>query len=262
MSVTIDPITVSTARLKMQFKNPDDQNMPITNLGIGTGFFWKHNNQTYLITNKHNVTGRHFETNNCLSETGGVPNIVEANFYVKGYKPATITWSLYYEKNDPNSRRSLWIENEGLDIAALKVNMNDQNVDCIYAADFDMDAIINIAQEVFVIGYPKGIHLQNLPIWKRATIASEIDIPAYKDQPTFLVDTATRQGMSGSPVFALVKPPYFTSPGNQVLAGGSGKKFLGIYSGRLGENEFEAQLGIIWKKEAIESIFNNKVKTS
>ena len=39
------------------------------------------------------------------------------------------------------------------------------------------------------------------PIWKRGSIASEPEIP-IDGKPMFYIDTATRQGMSGAPVFA------------------------------------------------------------
>lgn len=41
------------------------------------------------------------------------------------------------------------------------------------------------------------------------------------------------------------------------------RNFVGIYSGRLiGETDFDAQLGIVWKKEVIEEIILGNVKDS
>jgi len=53
-----------------------------------------------------------------------------------------------------------------------------------------------------VLGYPEGmIGPGRSPIWKRGSMASE---PKYnwRDKPGFLIDTATRNGMSGAPVVA------------------------------------------------------------
>jgi hypothetical protein len=55
---------------------------------------------------------------------------------------------------------------------------------------------------------------------------------------------------------------YITNPGNVYPSNedwsGEGELFLGVYSGRLGEDEFKAQLGIVWKKEVIEEIITGK----
>ncbi len=43
-------------------------------LATGTGFVVTTKNGPALLTNRHNVTGRHQETNQPLSSTGGIPN--------------------------------------------------------------------------------------------------------------------------------------------------------------------------------------------
>jgi hypothetical protein len=35
---------------------------------------------------------------------------------------------------------------------------------------------------------------------------------------------------------------------------GEGRRFLGVYSGRVGDDSFKAQLGIVWKPSVIEEI--------
>lgn len=261
--IEVDPISVCTARLIMQFKNPSDINSVPIDLAVGTGFFRQYGQERHLITNKHNVTGRHFETGEILSKKGAIPNRIQVDCFTKNLKELSFGFNLYSGGNDPNDTnqkdRPLWLEHPDLDIVALKFNNID---DFIYAEDFEMDAMVNIAQDVFVIGYPRGIDVGNLPIWKKATIASEIGFNAYNDQPSFLIDTATKEGMSGSPVFALIDGTYRDSLGNKILSSGKGRKFLGIYSGRLGDNVFEAQLGIVWKKEAIEKLFNENQSNS
>ena len=44
------------------------------NLGIGTAFAYQLNNQTYLITNWHNVSGRHPETLKAIHKDLALPN--------------------------------------------------------------------------------------------------------------------------------------------------------------------------------------------
>jgi hypothetical protein len=61
--------------------------------------------------------------------------------------------------------------------------------------------------------------------------------------------------MSGAPVIAIADgefdvegmPPAYRLPGRVY-------RFVGVYSGRLGKGEMEAQLGIVWKAQAIDDI--------
>ena len=60
--------------------------------------------------------------------------------------------------------------------------------------------------------------------------------------------------MSGSPVYAQ-EVGYWLPEGETEFdkaSIGKGRRFVGIYSGRLGaEDEFKAQLGIVWKESAL-----------
>src|SRR4051812_28778574 len=88
----------------------------------------------------------------------------------------------------------------------------------------------------FVLGYPEGmIGPGRTPIWKRGSIASE---PGYnwRDKPSFLIDTATRNGMSGAPVVARHSGVLNLGLGPGLSRDsiiGTVTKFVGIYSGRI-----------------------------
>lgn len=123
--------------------------------------------------------------------------------------------------------------------------------------------------DVFVLGFPLGwTGGAKYPIWKRASIASE---PLFDldDLPKMYIDTATRQGMSGSPVFAKCSGNFFlegsdTSNPLQMMMG-EAYRFLGVYSGRIGDggdnkDEFSAQLGIVWKERVIREIIESSNK--
>ena len=69
---------------------------------------------------------------------------------------------------------------------------------------------------MFVLGYPKGISGgRGFPIWKRASIATEPDIQ-HDGLPKLLVDTATREGMSGAPVVAIADGDFEMDPENET----------------------------------------------
>ena len=114
--------------------------------------------------------------------------------------------------------------------------------------------------DVYVLGFPFGISEgEGFPIWKRASIASEpiIDI---QDRPLMYIDTASRSGMSGSPVIYKERRGVAicdTHPTKATKISHFFMEFIGVYSGRIGaDDEFKAQLGRVWKKRVIDEIIN------
>ena len=69
--------------------------------------------------------------------------------------------------------------------------------------------------------------------------------------------------MSGSPVLAYSATGTFSNTQGALLmsAHGAGPcaRFVGIYSGRLGEDEMKAQLGIVWKAHVVDEIIDGGV---
>jgi hypothetical protein len=120
---------------------------------------------------------------------------------------------------------------------------------------------LEIAQELYVIGFPEAIAAgEGTAIWKRGSIASEPELP-IKHRPCFLIDTATRPGLSGSPVVGKFINPSWNNNGRGVLTqiGGTELGFCGLYTSRLGQNVEGAQLGIVWTREAIHQVIENGV---
>jgi len=118
-----------------------------------------------------------------------------------------------------------------------------------------------VSDDVFILGYPLNLTGNyELPIWKRGSVATEpsLDLDAL---PMFLIDTATRPGMSGSPV--IMQRSGFHMKGKELNTNdliGTIRTFVGVYSCRLGtSNQVEAQLGIVWKPNVIEEIINGGV---
>ena len=124
---------------------------------------------------------------------------------------------------------------------------------------FDKDVPIKPGIDVYVIGFPLGIAIaKHLALWKRGTIASEPRFDA-NGKPLILIDCATRNGMSGSPVIAQVQGVWGGSSTDSTVITedtkiGTGRKFIGVYSGHLGNDEFQAQLGLVWKLRVIAEI--------
>ena len=94
-------------------------------------------------------------------------------------------------------------------------------------------------------------------MWKRASLAIDPDaIFDATDQRHWLVDTASREGLSGSVVIARVDG--VTGRGDGSLSVGGPPhltKVVGIYSGRIGSDDhFAAQIGIVWPINLVEQL--------
>ncbi|NIY91124.1 trypsin-like serine peptidase [Vibrio diazotrophicus] len=214
-----------------------------------------------LVTNRHNVTGRHQQTGECLSSTLGVPDNIVIHFHRPGENIGDwikVKLPLYREDG-----RSFWIEHpilgEKADIVALNLNWGSDVLKIPYYLKLDLDRVgmlVSPAEPVSVIGFPFGMSTSGkLPVWATGFLAQELSLIS-EDNPVFLIDCRTRQGQSGSPVIAFRTSGYRTIKDNRISASLSGRvawEFLGIYSGRVNE---QSDLGRVWHVSALEELLN------
>lgn len=256
-----DPLSLTTHHLHLCFSQTDAV------LSSGTGFIYEYQGAYYLITNWHNVSGRNPLTGECLSETLAIPDIISTLFRSKE-QPANCQRDKLLLYRDNQMELPAWYEHpfhgSAVDVIALPIPQsiaNQYKLFPINSIAFDTKFKEEVADDAFVIGYPFSdtTYLQ-LPIWKRASIASEPDVNI--DQlPKILIDTATRSGLSGSPVIMQrvgIHGMADSMPTDDTIFGRI-RSFLGIYSGRIGKDEFKAQLGIVWKARVITEIIEGKV---
>jgi hypothetical protein len=134
---------------------------------------------------------------------------------------------------------------------------------------------LQAGMDVFVLGFPFAMQpTGGFPIWKRASVATEPDI-AIDDLPKFFVDTATRPGMSGSPVILRSWGDYMTVHGEVSASPFICTKFVGVYSGRVSDARelngtpdhvrteqeadlLRAQLGVVWKAHVVDEIIDGQ----
>jgi hypothetical protein len=255
-----DPLSLTTHHLHLCFKPTD------VVLSSGTGFIYELDGCHYLITNWHNVAGRNPLTNECLSKTLAIPDIISTLFRLKD-QPATCEREELRLYRDEQMSEPAWYEHpihgKSVDVVALPIPLpltDKYKLFPISAIAFDTKFKEEVADDAFVIGYPfSDVTYLQLPIWKRASIASEPDVNV--DQlPKLLIDTATRSGLSGSPVVMQrigihgMTGPILTDD----VVFGRIRTFLGTYSGRIGADELKAQLGIVWKASVIAEIIRGK----
>ena len=257
-NIVISPGSNVTSRLRMFFKK--------TELSLGTGFFHETGGAYHLITNWHNVSGRHPRTLQPLSAHAGLPDRIKLTVNEAGRLGhwAEVELPLYSDADADQPTQPVWYVHpqfqQTVDVVAIPFQPPPgTEIHPVNTVNTISNLRLAVAGDVFVLGYPKGISGGGaFPIWKRASIASEPQID-LDNLPMMLVDTATREGMSGAPALALASRGGYTDEQGNLFAGREGSRFVGIYSGRLGDNEMEAQLGVIWKPKVIEEIVNNKV---
>jgi hypothetical protein len=245
-------------------------------MSTGTGFIYEYEDELFLITNGHNITRTNPEQTRRLTDTAAYPVKIKSKTRM-GTKeiPEACFLTDFFEislyKDDEYKEPEWYVHPEKgylIDVVAVSIGKKDSFPEHIkffpinkYKFNDNFQPII--ADDIFILGYPFNLSgMEELPIWKRGTIASEPSLD-MDDLPKIFVDTASRSGMSGSPVI-MKRTGVHNKVGKEIKDDtifGTITNFIGIYSGRIGaENEFKAQLGIVWKKEVIEEILSAKVK--
>jgi hypothetical protein len=262
-------------------------------ISTATAFHFTFRNERFIVTNLHNLTGKDFFSGKSLSKLARAPMWIEAHLAnwlapaTHPQRPFAILPKRIEIYADPQAQLDpLWLEHPdigsgGCDIVAIhdpkpvnepefmhnSVNLISKNQVPVLPGEF-----------AFVIGFPRGLQTGfGLPIWKSTFIASEPHYDIVVDDqklPAFFLDGYTREGMSGSPVFARYRgmwdlndpyekvdpdAPGFWDRKDVAMFGAEGTEFIGIYSGRIPEKEGEAALGLCWRKSAIEDVCSRYV---
>jgi hypothetical protein len=254
----LNPFSRAVVYLTMYFKDPHSADAERQKLATGTGFIREIGDRYFLITARHNLTGRDPDTNRVISRTGGIPNEIDLDgFHIQTSLP------LYQPPNDPNDRAlcpALFYEhptNSAIDVAVIPFTAPSEWPMAWEEGFFDEAhnqrfVDLRVTQTCFVMGFPLGLvdlttPIHVLPIYKTANIASEPHLD-FQGRPIVIIDVTTRCGMSGSPV--IITREYYGSHRN---------RFVGIYTGRYAtlETGGDPALGIVYKPKVIREIFTS-----
>lgn len=225
-----------------------------------TGFIWKRRERFYLITNWHVVSALDLFTKTHLLQGGCRPNKFRCHFIVRvgQFERELVDIPIRDEKDYP-----LWLIHiahhmRPVDLVALPLDYDSlkTKVTLLPVNELAPGKIaIMIGMDVFILGYPFGSKPPAFPVWKRGSIASEPDL-VRSSTGYYLVDTASRPGMSGSPVILrswsnhIMESNTWTSTHGQLPI----DRIIGVYSGRLRPED--AQIGIVWHVEYIDEIID------
>ena len=243
--ITIDPYSSAVSPIDMYFNE--------TYLSRGSAFFWEQDSKIFLVTNWHNFSGKNPFTRKHLSDTAAEPNRITFDVFRRGDLNQRKTLSMNLYEGDVPS----WLEHpthkSGVDVVCLEVKLSLANKLFPINTLATSQLALAVGNDVFVLGFPMGIDTHRLPVWKRASVATEPDIDV-DNLPMFYVDTASARGMSGAPVVHRSNSGKMDD-GSNMLAGGMMSRFVGVYSGRIAPaGKHEAHLGIVWKSEVVPEI--------
>jgi hypothetical protein len=188
-------------------------------LNSATAFVWWQGQQYYLITNWHVVTGRNHQTG--ALETIVRPDALHAQFNLAtgtfGKRGAPLVAGLSCSKSQDRCAIPLPMRGDEFLLDLYPINLITSK-----------PLRIRVGMEVFILGYPFGASPPAFPVWKRRTIASEPDLVRLT-QGYYLVDTASRPGMSGAPVILRSWTNDFIEGGMRALSDNPATNLIGLF---------------------------------
>jgi hypothetical protein len=202
-------------------------------MGHASSFLWRTDKACFVVTNWHVLSGRSTHTGQPLAKHGGCPNSIECKVQVIKANGKSAIRSIRTDIVD-SFGRNLWLQHpdrgQDVDIAAMKIEADFESEKLIALNEIEQtaDMGVDVGHDLYILGFPLDPEITGpLAVWKRGSIASELSLP-IRERPCFLVDTATRDGMSGAPVIAISWGSYHTTQGRQIISSGRFSRFLGV----------------------------------
>ncbi|TQJ94706.1 hypothetical protein [Achromobacter sp. SLBN-14] len=266
-------------------------------LAHGTGVLYRRGDDYFIVTAWHNLTGRHPDTLALLDGgNAGIPDnlLVYVALEIENFGSTRLPFRVplfnehhalffVHEQNfprvdvaaipfDPSKPQMMDIQTSGQrNQGSFVLNGtgavgHTQRIvaiqDFMPSSDLCDEWLrsVDVTDELFIPGYPQNIHDYTVqPVWKRATVASSVQL-GWNRQPLFLVDTASKSGMSGSPVISY-SPHGRINLGSTIYNHGRPTAiFGGVYTGRLGiTTKEDPQVGTVWHPKVVDEIIDNGV---
>lgn len=261
-----------------------------------TGFFTRVGTEVYLLTNWHVVSGLNPAAPQEQANGKPPPHYLKVTVQTPARELFAMTLPLYDRSMQP-----LWFEHperNQVDLAMIQIPPPAASkFSFLDVAELQKNSSVEevVGKDAFVVGYPfNKEELREsfgnsapyyLPTWKRGSIASE---PAVRlGGKVILIDTQSRPGMSGSPVFISQEGHAFEPTTPEAAAAArmlsdpnvsaldkiramrmdemrpvrrKDFRFLGIYSGTMGSTKLqEVALGKCWHADVVQEAILNRV---
>ena len=225
----------------------------------GSAFVVEHQDRWFLVTNMHVLTGRDPVAG---KPTGTAAAMPETLAVWHNSADGLGHWvQVNYELYDEDGR-ARWYEHPASphwDLVAIQIAPKPELIYIPYEfTTAGNNTVLEPGADLSIIGFPFGTSSDGrFAIWSRATVASDPDLD-YSGRPTFLVDSRSRDGQSGSPVIFRSDSARYEN-GSISIGGSTVVQLFGIYSGRISD---QSDLGIVWKSEAIRELVENRSRSS
>ena len=244
-------------------------------LKSASGFIVKTDNQYYLVTNWHVVSGRDFLTRE-LPESGVEPATLKISLHLRNgedEKSAPVTMGIWQRLSIELYNHDLtpkWIEHQSnkkhypsMDVVALSLESNLRllnttailpfvlpkhikywgEISSIPISIIDTDVDYGPSDTVNVIGHPfgwapAGSKKPAPAFWRRSSVASEIKGVGIIPKDAFFIDPCPPEGMTGSPVIGMKDDC---------------PKLLGVYSDSSTAG-FGANAGLVWSASVVKEL--------
>jgi len=248
----ISGINISVSRIEMLDEDKISH-------GSATGFFFRHNNVKYLITNRHVVIDE---------EDDFYPRYLRLQLHISktDYQQNCFIEISLYNNIDKN-----WIEHpdyneKQVDVVAIPLtektidnteNFNRSIINFMTTDNFNTEYQLSSFADVLIIGYPLGFSddVNNLPVYRKGMIASSFPIH-FENYPYFLIDSNLHEGTSGSPVLNSSSNILIDSKGNSLHTDKS--ILLGIHSAEHFVEEEPLGLNVVWYSNVIIEIIDSE----
>lgn len=241
-------------------------------IGNATGFFMKKGEGWSIATNWHVLSGRDPLDGQPRHKAGAVPDAVRYLVFRFVGDKGQAAWKTA-PLGDALAGNPTWLQHpthgQSVDVAVLPLPDADVGLakDFYDPTGYDPEMMIDLGGELFLPGYPLGFTAPGgFAIWKRASLASSLEFGEGIDNFCY-VDTATREGMSGSPCLAVSNWRHYRLDRKTgkvaVIEQPISSRLVGVYSGRRNPSDsFEAQIGIVWREPLLKAILQSGVPAS
>lgn len=257
-------------------------------IGHGTGSLVDIDGRLVLVTNYHVVTARDPQRPAALLP--GYPDSPdELSFQILRVDDGRLVPDVVSAPVELS-----WVEHphrgKGVDLVAYPIELPPDARPAPLSIDFIRAAIdrpLRPGEDVLIVGFPFSELVDDfLPVWKRGSVATEPAV-GHRQLPRYLIDALSKEGMSGSPVFAVERDRVLDADRDTLLAlqaATTGEMsaldalmkvdasaltnwrsedrfvFAGVYSGRIGlKAEGDLALGIAQRVDAVLEVLEDGV---
>lgn len=224
-------------------------------IASGTGFIVERPDGRMLVSNRHVIAGREPETNDYLDERKRQPTRIRVCSLDGSAQPMSIDMRLF-----DGDRTEQWVEHpkyrHRLDLVGIPWPhryFRTTTLDPLIVSGAPV--LIGVPDPVLLLGFPLRFNggIRGLPVAVSGMIATTpgLPVPDDSDLPRFLIDSATKEGLSGAPVLYYPNGETVVNVRGTTAVAALQKgdhQLLGIYTGRIRE---DAQLGYVITTDAI-----------